>query len=65
LIVSENDWLTVSTRSGTLAAGQSISITLVADPDKAPVGTWEVVISAQPDGSTLTVEGFGRRVLMR
>ncbi|MYW04397.1 hypothetical protein [Streptomyces sp. SID3343] len=62
---TENDWLTVSPRSGTLADGQSTTITLVADPDRAPAGPWEVVISTRPSGRTLTVEGIGSRAPTR
>jgi DNA-directed RNA polymerase specialized sigma24 family protein len=65
LVVSENDWLTVSAPSGTLADGQSTTITFVADPNRAPAGTWEVVISTRPGGRTLTVEGIGTRAFVR
>ncbi|OPC82336.1 hypothetical protein B4N89_16590 [Embleya scabrispora] len=57
LAVSENDWLTVSSRAGTLANGQSISITIAANPDRAPATTWAVSVSANPTGVSLNVTG--------
>ncbi|WP_406285320.1 BACON domain-containing protein [Embleya sp. NBC_00896] len=63
--VSENDWLTVSPRSGSLRAGQSVSITISANPDKAPAPTWTVTLSLRPNGDSLTVEGVGRRLVVR
>ncbi|MFE5333464.1 hypothetical protein ACFRCG_44470 [Embleya sp. NPDC056575] len=57
LAVSENDWLTVSSHAGTLANGQSISITISANPDRAPAATWAVSVSANPTGVSLTVTG--------
>ncbi|MFI6981975.1 hypothetical protein ACIBSV_25725 [Embleya sp. NPDC050154] len=63
--MSENDWLTASPNSGTLANGQSISITISANPDMAPAATWEVSVSANPTGVSLAVRGPGRRVEVR
>ncbi|GCD97302.1 BACON domain-containing protein [Embleya hyalina] len=57
LTMSENDWLTVSSRAGTLANGQSISITISANPDRAPATTWAVSVSANPTGVSLSVTG--------
>ncbi|MGW9207544.1 BACON domain-containing protein [Embleya sp. NPDC055664] len=57
LAVSENDWLTVGSHAGTLANGQSISITISANPDRAPATTWAVTVSANPTGVSLTVTG--------
>ncbi|MET7303024.1 hypothetical protein [Embleya sp. NPDC005575] len=63
--MSENDWLTVSPKSGTLANGQSISITISANSDSTPVATWEVTLSADPTGASLVVRGASRRVDVR
>jgi hypothetical protein len=63
--MSENDWLSVSPNSGTLANGQSISITISANPDRTPAATWEVSVSADPTGDALVVSGPGRRVDVR
>ncbi|MYS81295.1 BACON domain-containing protein [Embleya scabrispora] len=63
--VSENDWLTVSPNSGTLANGQSISITISANADSAPTAAWAVTLSAQPTGVSLVVHGASRRVDVR
>ncbi|WP_424642681.1 BACON domain-containing protein [Embleya sp. AB8] len=63
--MSENDWLTVSPSSGTLANGQSISITISANVDRAPAATWAVTVSANPGGIPVEVRGGGRRVDVR
>ncbi|MFF7247779.1 hypothetical protein ACFZBU_28180 [Embleya sp. NPDC008237] len=63
--MAENDWLTVSPNSGTLANGQSISITISANSDRTPATTWKVILSANPTGASLVVNGEGRRADVR
>jgi hypothetical protein len=65
LDVSQNDWITVTPRAGTLRAGQSISITISANTDRAPAATWKVTVSARPGGESLVIRGDGRRVTVR
>ncbi|MFE2865794.1 hypothetical protein [Embleya sp. NPDC059259] len=63
--MSENDWLTVSPKSGTLANGQSISITISANSDKAPAATSAVTLTANPTGASLVVRWAVDRVDVR
>ncbi|MBR7832284.1 hypothetical protein KDL01_03380 [Actinospica durhamensis] len=49
-------WLTLSQRSGTLAPGQSLSVTATAT-SAAPSGQWTAQITFQPGGIVVTVHG--------
>lgn len=63
--ISENDWLTVTPKSGNLPAGRSTAITISADPNRAPATVWEVTVTARPGERAIVIRGGGRTVAVR
>ncbi|MEW2180980.1 hypothetical protein AB0890_32215 [Streptomyces sp. NPDC005406] len=54
-------WLRLSTTSGTLAAGDSITIRVLVDHAREPAGYWTARIAVAPSGSVVAMHGYGRR----
>ncbi|MBW1604283.1 sigma-70 family RNA polymerase sigma factor [Streptomyces sp. JJ66] len=53
-------WLRLSHSSGTLAPGESTTITVTVDRDAEPTGPWRAHIHIAPAGAVITVEGQGK-----
>ncbi|WP_406095672.1 BACON domain-containing protein [Streptomyces sp. NBC_01013] len=54
-------WLRLSTTSGTLAAGESITLRVVVDHTREPAGYWTARIAVAPSGSVVAMHGYGGR----
>nr|WTB31992.1 hypothetical protein OG781_23160 [Streptomyces sp. NBC_00830] len=52
-------WLRLSRHSGTLAAGESVTIRAYVDHAREPAGAWSASIRLAPSGSTVLVRGHG------
>ncbi|MGW0659109.1 BACON domain-containing protein [Streptodolium elevatio] len=50
-------WLRLSRTSGTLAPGETATLTVTVDSAKAPSGSWTANIRIQPGSSQVTIEG--------
>ncbi|MFI5632091.1 hypothetical protein ACIA8E_22495 [Streptomyces sp. NPDC051664] len=50
-------WLRLGRHSGTLAAGESVTIRAYVDHAREPAGAWSASISLAPSGSTVLVRG--------
>lgn len=53
-------WLRLSSTSGTLAAGDSITVRALVDHAREPDGYWTARIAVAPSGSVVAVHGYGR-----
>ncbi|MFJ6438084.1 hypothetical protein [Streptomyces sp. NPDC091416] len=52
-------WLRLSRTSGTLAAGDSITVRVLVDHAREPVGYWTARIAIAPSGSVVAMHGYG------
>ncbi|MBM9508579.1 BACON domain-containing protein [Actinacidiphila acididurans] len=51
-------WLRLSATAGTLRPGESVTITVTADPALAPSGPWTATVTLSPGAATVTLHGF-------
>ncbi|MFG3141111.1 hypothetical protein ACGFZA_33495 [Streptomyces sp. NPDC048211] len=54
-------WLRLSSTSGTLAAGGSITVRVLVDHAREPAGHWTARIAVAPSGSVVSIHGYGGR----
>lgn len=54
-------WLRLSRTSGTLAAGDSITVRVLVDHAREPAGYWTARIAIAPSGSVVALNGYGGR----
>ncbi|MFF5277915.1 hypothetical protein [Streptomyces sp. NPDC000133] len=54
---ADASWLRLSRHSGTLAAGESVTIHAYVDHAREPAGAWSASIRLAPSGSTVLVRG--------
>ncbi|WP_425586912.1 BACON domain-containing protein [Streptomyces yanii] len=52
-------WLRLSRSSGTLAAGESVTIRVVVDHAREPAGAWGARVGLAPSGSAVAISGHG------
>ncbi|WP_219576165.1 hypothetical protein, partial [Streptomyces poriferorum] len=52
-------WLRLSSTSGTLAAGDSITVRVLVDHAREPDGYWTARIAVAPSGSVVAIHGYG------
>jgi DNA-directed RNA polymerase specialized sigma24 family protein len=52
-------WLRLSRSSGTLAAGESVTIRVLVDRGREPAGSWGARIGLAPSGSAVAIRGYG------
>ncbi|MEW2549645.1 hypothetical protein AB0910_28415 [Streptomyces sp. NPDC047002] len=52
-------WLSLSRSSGTLAAGQSVTLYVTVDHAREPAGPWRARIALHPTGAVVLVDGYG------
>ncbi|MFI9629967.1 hypothetical protein [Streptomyces sp. NPDC052042] len=52
-------WLRLSSSSGTLAAGESVTVRVVVDPLTEPPGRWSARVALAPSGSVVAIRGNG------
>ncbi|WSQ37043.1 hypothetical protein OG609_22955 [Streptomyces sp. NBC_01224] len=56
---ADASWLRLSSSSGTLAAGTSITIRVLVDHLRQPAGPWSARIALAPSGSVVAIRGAG------
>ncbi|MFE4328182.1 hypothetical protein ACFRQM_01695 [Streptomyces sp. NPDC056831] len=56
---ADTSWLRLSSSSGTLAAGASITIRVLVDHLRQPAGPWSARIALAPSGSVVAIRGSG------
>ncbi|MER5281241.1 hypothetical protein ABT025_36755 [Streptomyces sp. NPDC002809] len=54
-------WLHLSSTSGTLAAGDSITVRVLVDHGREPAGYWTARIAVAPSESVVVMHGYGGR----
>lgn len=54
-------WLRLSSTSGTLAAGDSVTLRVLVDHAREPAGYWRARIAIAPSGSVVAMHGYGGR----
>ncbi|MEU9093637.1 hypothetical protein [Streptomyces sp. NPDC048428] len=54
-------WLRLSSSSGTLAAGESITVRVLVDHAREPAGYWTARIAVAPSGAVVAMHGYGGR----
>ncbi|WNI24135.1 hypothetical protein [Streptomyces sp. ITFR-16] len=54
-------WLRLSSASGRLAAGDSVTIRVLVDRTREPAGPWTARIAVAPSGSVVAMHGYGRK----
>lgn len=54
-------WLRLSRTSGTLAAGDSITVRVLVDHTREPAGYWTARVAIAPSGSVVAMHGYGGR----
>lgn len=52
-------WLRLSSTSGTLAAGDSVTVRVLVDHAREPDGYWTARIAVAPSGSVVAMHGYG------
>ncbi|GAA1337937.1 hypothetical protein GCM10009647_080610 [Streptomyces sanglieri] len=52
-------WVRLSRYSGTLAAGESVTVHVLVDPRREPAGPWSARIALVPSGSAVVIRGHG------
>lgn len=55
-------WLRLSSTSGTLAAGGSVTLRVLVDHAREPAGYWTARVTIAPSGSVVAMHGHGGRV---
>ncbi|MEU1434508.1 hypothetical protein ABZ438_10470 [Streptomyces sp. NPDC005786] len=55
-------WLRLSSTSGTLAAGGSVTLRVLVDHAREPAGSWTARVTIAPSGSVVAMHGHGGRV---
>ncbi|MER5362564.1 hypothetical protein [Streptomyces sp. NPDC002785] len=56
---ADASWLRLSSSSGTLAAGESITIRVLVDHLREPAGPWSARIALAPSDSAVAIRGYG------
>ncbi|MER6103111.1 hypothetical protein ABT115_12490 [Streptomyces sp. NPDC001832] len=59
---ADASWLRLSSSSGTLAAGESITIRVLVDHLREPAGPWSARIALAPSDSAVAIRGYGATV---
>ncbi|MFJ2090966.1 hypothetical protein ACIOEW_17105 [Streptomyces sp. NPDC087901] len=54
-------WLRLSSTSGTLAAGESITVRVLVNHAREPAGYWTARIAVAPSGAVVAMHGYGGR----
>ncbi|MFI8498914.1 hypothetical protein ACIGFK_10525 [Streptomyces sp. NPDC085524] len=57
---SDAPWLRASRTAGTLAPGESVTLTIAVDPEAQPVGAWRARVGVDPGGTVVSIQGRGR-----
>ncbi|MEV7519580.1 hypothetical protein [Streptomyces sp. NPDC091371] len=57
---SDAPWLRASRTAGTLAPGESVTLTIAVDPEAQPVGAWTARVGVDPGGTVVSIQGRGR-----
>lgn len=55
-------WLRLSSTSGTLAAGDSVTLRVLVDHAREPAGYWTARVTIAPSGSVVAIHGHGGRL---
>ncbi|MER6499811.1 hypothetical protein ABT218_10530 [Streptomyces sp. NPDC001455] len=55
-------WLRLSSSSGTLAAGESVTVRVLVDRSREPAGRWSARVALVPSGSVVAIRGNGATV---
>lgn len=55
-------WLRLSSTSGTLAAGDSVTLRVLVDHAREPAGYWTARVTVAPSGSVVAMHGHGGRM---
>lgn len=58
-------WLRLSSSSGKLAAGGSVTLRVLVDHAREPAGPWTARVAVTPSGSVVAIHGYGRRASSR
>ncbi|MFI5774460.1 hypothetical protein ACIA74_39425 [Streptomyces sp. NPDC051658] len=56
---ADASWVRLSRSSGTLAAGESITVRVLVDHWREPAGPWSARIALAPSGSAVVIRGHG------
>ncbi|WP_436846941.1 BACON domain-containing protein [Streptomyces atratus] len=56
---ADASWLRLSRSSGTLAAGESVTIHVLVEHAREPAGAWSARIGLAPSGSVVAIRGYG------
>ncbi|MFJ7195510.1 MULTISPECIES: hypothetical protein [unclassified Streptomyces] len=56
---SDASWVGLSRYSGTLAAGESVTVHVLVDHQQGPAGPWSARIALAPSGSAVVIRGHG------
>ncbi|MFF1835163.1 hypothetical protein ACFVXE_13295 [Streptomyces sp. NPDC058231] len=56
---ADASWLRLSRSSGTLAAGESVTIHVLVDRAREPAGPWRARVGLAPSGSAVAISGYG------
>lgn len=57
---SDAPWLRASRTAGTLAPGESVTLTIAVDQEAQPVGAWSARVGVDPGGTVVSIQGRGR-----
>ncbi|WP_128977956.1 BACON domain-containing protein [Streptomyces roseicoloratus] len=56
---SDAPWLYVSQASGTLGAGESVTVRIFVDRAHEPAGAWSARVGVNPSGAVVRIDGYG------
>ncbi|MFE3146205.1 hypothetical protein ACFXJ6_06025 [Streptomyces sp. NPDC059218] len=56
---ADASWVRLSSYSGTLAAGESVTVHVLVDHRREPAGPWSARIALAPSGSAVVIRGHG------